>query len=449
MMIGKGPLTTFTTAILLAIVVLGSAAVTTAQTCEDIMHCTKCLKETETCAWYTGNNENETPGCKAQTECTDPDKCLVGKENDNFGNGYKCGTNICSLQSDATCNDCLNVDLTGRRQKKSDCAWFRKGSQAPRCIYRKQCDDRGFEGGKCTLGKKRTDNTNKCNRRSRHRTRDRCPRLRNCARCLTGRKGQMCAWTSDDAGNYSCVAEDKCEGDNCTYGSLTFNIRKQCKRLAKPKPDASEGEVGIEKCEDFTGLCTDCLNNGCGWVNDIQSCVPSCDMIADIGCEELSKPEILNRSLLFDSGANKICYDGKLRLKNIALCREANAKGGCKECVKTELLTAPDEVNLDPPTCHYFPFADMCLPDQATWIENGQDTCYDPPVFTEFPELLRQTVAFAINYLNTKYPEAKLNIQVLGPNDFYTEEVDPTRVRLFVEDKADEDSPIVKIPKVQ
>ena len=147
--------------------------------------------------------------------------------------------------------------------------------------------------------------------------------------------------------------------------------------------------------------------------------------------------------------------------KNKRLCNEAT-EGGCNECVNTQVFpfhysreTYEDIVPLitNPETCDWYPDINLCSFGSYNSSHGvKQDSCIvfepTPAVGTRFPELLGQTVKYAIEYLKMRYGEGTLDINVLTMDTTSTTVIRAGRVRLRVEGRKHKDSKIALVPVV-
>lgn len=424
-----------------------------------------------------------------------------------------CG-DTCGIQTG--CTECLAFDAMGKKKRQtenSDCAWFVKNGEA-KCIGSKRCREKANRIGSCIVGKPQDDeeNSNQCAAEPKLLTLDKCEQKDSCHRCLNN---DNCAWYTNGK-TARCISEPRCddrgfEGGTCTKGATTFDTKKTCGIISgaipdpyfetkplpipedpdiefkplpedpgielppiKPKPD---DEVGIEKCSDFDGLCTDCLNMGCSWINSGEICVDSCkEAPADVGCSALPKQD--NRKLLrFEDEASRMCYDFKLEDKNMDLCQKA-AGEGCKRCVTTQLFTPPGMVYIEPPTCKWFPETDTCYPFGGGLMGIGTDKCEEPPIVIDdpivivdpkpedpivkpkpedpidiykpmpsadmtWPKLVGESFEEAKDFLSGTYGPT-LEIEKITTGMMFTEDYVLTRVRLHVDRK----DIVVEIPKI-
>jgi hypothetical protein len=409
------------------------------------------------CAWAAGPDFT---GCIDADKCDSEDyegsECISGKTGDKGFNIKTCG-GTCGTQSDSSCEDCLSYDPFGK-DKKGACAWFVRPGADPQCVYNKRCKDRGFDNGKCVKGKKDgDDNSKKCAVEPI----DKCEKRDSCQRCFNSKKGSdNCAWYVDGE-DAKCIDELRCdekgfEMGTCHKGSTIFDTKKTCTAIQK-----KDDEVGFEKCSDFTGLCTDCLINGCYWVNQHKECVTSCtEAPADVGCSGTTPPEIFNdRSLLrFVSDPSEMCYNFKLEDKNTDLCMKA-ANQGCTKCVNTQLFTPPGMFYVTPPTCFFYPDTGYCLPEPSGMMGSGSTTCEDDVVSilpiahpgfklrdgTKWPELLDEDINAAVKFLEEKYGPDLLIVPVVK-GSIVIEDYRLDRVRLYVDEETQQT--IVEIPIV-
>lgn len=447
--------------------------------CSDFKRCGACLaKSSSGCVWYVG--PDSTGSCIESDQCdTDAHsdgECFEGKDGDRKYNKFICkGT--CQTQTELGCASCLAFDAGGRKKSNiSDCAWYVTPGGEPQCIARQRCRQKGFRSGKCIRGKLDQDNTEKCAAEPI----DRCEARSSCGRCLAS---QFCSWYVEGETS-KCIHNERCddsefENGTCTAGAITFDTEKTCEAieggtLSKPIEslpeirDPGEDEVGFEKCNDFGGLCTDCLNNGCSWVNQSKECVDSClDAPADVGCAGLRdtyKPlpvtkapvdltEPGDRALLqFEDIASQMCYDFKLEDRNLSLCKRVGT-GGCRRCVNTKLFTAPNVRYLIPPTCKWFPDTETCYPFSSGLMGEGTDQCDDdivvgpyeplPPPGTTWPELVGQSYSAAHDYLTGTYGPQLRVVKILE-GSIVTDDYVVTRVRIFV----NKDDIVAAVPEI-
>jgi len=446
--------------------------------CSDFTHCKKCLKESASgCVWHV--SADAVGSCIDSEQCNTDEyadgECFEGKDGDKKFNTYTC-KDTCETQTVFGCESCLAFDAMGRRKKdNSDCAWYQTLGCERQCVARQRCNEREFRGGRCIKGKKDEDNTEQCSLP----ITDKCESRNSCDRCL---KSEFCSWfvQGDTA---KCIYSDRCdhkgfEGGTCTSGATTFDSETTCAAIEErgldPKPipvpddiirEDELDEVRFEKCSDFSGLCTDCLNNGCSFVSMSHECVSSCrDAPADVGCSSLNdlyKPLPIDfgeeappvkeprggmakkgtRDLLsFPDMASMMCFDLKLEERNIDLCTTA-AAGGCGKCVKTQLFTPPGLVYLWPTKCKWFPKTKTCQPFSNGLVWEGTDRCEDdidifpwqpiPPPDTKWPELVGLPYSDAYDFLSGTYgPDLK--IVKLRQGSIVTEDYVLTRVRIFV-----------------
>lgn len=440
---------------LLAIFIDAEAKAPKNKSCSKTKNCKKCLNAPE-CAWQV---DPDFTGCIDISECDssgiEEGKCLIGKTDSEDNNEYVCGK-TCSTQSDATCEDCLDLNIFGTNQKKSDCAWFVKPGLEPKCIYQKECKDKGFEGGKCIRGKKKnSNNSEKCDYKV---PIDKCEKNGgDCKKCLK----KNCAWYTNGSIS-SCIAETRCEDKGfetgeCYKGSEIFDQKDTCKNINKPIEPSLDDEVGFEKCSDFNGMCTDCLISGCFWVNENKECYDSCqEAPQDVGCSGTTPPVSINdndRALLkFDSQASEMCFFFGLEDQNNELCRKVKP-GDCTKCVETNLITPPGIFYAIPPTCKFSP-GTGCFRECPWQLETCQIFCPvpEPPIYVlppvgyEFPEFLDEDVKRVTEFLEETYGPDLYIQKVVKGKDFVTLEIQDDRIRLWV-DKETEKT-IVEIPVV-
>jgi len=450
-MIGRS-LSTFL--VLLAIFIDAEAKGPKNKSCSKSKNCKKCLNDPE-CAWQV---DPDFTGCIDISECDsdgiEEGKCLIGKTDSADGNEYACGK-TCSTQSDATCEDCLDLNIFGKDKKKSDCAWFVKPGVEPKCVYQKECTGKGFEGGKCIKGnKKKSTNSEKCDYKV---PIDKCEKNDDCKKCLK----KDCAWYTNGEDS-SCIAETRCadkgfETGECYKGSEIFDIKGTCKNINKPPKPSLDDEVGIEKCSNFSGTCTDCLISGCFWVNENKECYDSClEAPQDVGCSGTTPPVSINdRALLrFDSQASEMCFKFGLEDKNDKLCGKVKP-GDCTKCVETALFTPPGEFYVILPTCQFSPDTGDCFRACPALLGGCQSICpipepplYElPPLYTEFPDLLGKDVKVATKFLEETYGPDLYIEKVVKGKDFVTEDIKENRIRLWVDKKTKKtivDIPVVK-----
>jgi hypothetical protein len=439
--------------VLLAIFFDAEAKAPKNKSCSKSKNCKKCLNDPK-CAWQV---DPDFTGCIDISECDSDEeeegKCLVGKTDSQDYNEYACGK-TCSTQPDATCEDCLDLDIFGSDKKKSDCAWFVKPGTEPKCIYQKECEDKGSEGGKCIRGKKKkSKNSEKCDYKA---PIDKCEKNDDCKKCLK----KDCAWFTNGKDS-KCIAEKRCddrgfEMGECYKGSEIFDYKDTCKNINKPSKPNLDDEVGFEKCSDFSGMCTDCLISGCFWSNASKECYDSCDEAPlDVGCSGTTPPVSINNRAFtkFDSEASEMCYKFKLEDKNDKLCGKVKP-GDCTKCVETTLYTPPDEFNAIQPTCQYSPDSGDCFRECPPLLGGCQSICpipeppvYElPPVGKEFPDLLGEDVKVATKFLEETYgPDLDIQKVVKG-KDVVTEEIQFNRIRLWVDKKTEKT--IVEVPRV-
>lgn len=443
--------------VFLAILAISSRTGFAATTCSDIEDCRKCVNERSGCAWHVGPSFT---GCIEADQCNSSDyedgECFSGKRG--------CG-NSCSVKSgpDSTCGDCLSYDVFGGNAKKGDCAWFVRSGEEPRCIFHKQCDDRGFEGGTCTRGKKDGNNSKKCGT-SEPKT---CSDTSDCNACLDSN----CAWAvhkwAQDGKSKRCFDAEKCDDGSledwsCYKGSDMTKSKKVCKRIDNNPRD--------EMCSNLSGFCSDCLKSGCSWNRDNNKCVDSCDDAPPgANCEsppnsDTSPTTNNGRSLLrFDSQESMLCFNWKYEHKNEKLCHKAGKKGGCERCVSTEQIIPPGVYYVRAPTCMYHPLTGDCAPScdpDGLDLLCQTDTCFIPdqaaptesPTYlrlpreaVSWPELLDENVEVAKDFLNDTYGPGTLELEVLKPGDPVTKDKRRNRVRLFVDGETE--SIIIKVPR--
>jgi len=421
--------------------------------------CTECLsfgamgktreKPKSDCAWFVQFGQE--PQCMHRKRCKEPNnregKCITGTRDDSQV-ADQCAAevrlqNLDICEGHQFCGGCLSSDA---------CAWYENGS-ASRCIAKPRCDDRGFEGGTCTPADTTFDIE------------------RTCAAIVSGLKPSQHFhidkpividpdespgdWTKpividpdekpdpeDPVIELPIVIEDPEEPIVIVDPIVEIPVR--------PDPEDPD-EVGFEKCSDFDGLCTDCLNWGCSWINAFQGCVDSCrEAPADVGCDAL--PPQANRKLLqFEDEASQMCYNFKLENKNNDLCVKAGS-GGCRKCVQTQIFTSPSEYYIVPPTCQWFPETETCFPFGNGMMGRGTDKCEDdrvgiyepmPGPNMSWPKLVGEPYEFAEDYFSGTYgPE--LEIERIPEGMFVIENYVVTRVRLYV----DGTDIVVQVPRV-
>ena len=272
------------------------------------------------------------------------------------------------------CGKCLN-------KSKFDCVWHVSDTFEGSCVESHQCDSLD---GECFEGQDGKKKYNKlvCG--------DTCGVHSGITECLDfdamGKKKRQtknsdCAWFVNDG-------EDKCIGSKRCREKEKENPNGWCVILSViDDPIINLPPPFVSDCTDFDGLCTDCLNMGCSWINSGKECVDSCTLApADLGCSTLPNQD--NRKLLsFQDEASRMCYDFNLEDKNIDLCQKV--EGGCERCVTTQLFNPPDMAYIWPPTCKWFPETDTCYPfdsgSNTTFLGEGTDKCKEPTIVIDDP----------------------------------------------------------------
>lgn len=198
---------------------------------------------------------------------------------------------------------------------------------------------------------------------------------KTCKKCL--KKG--CAWYIAGTGPdfLGCLEKDEClndpkwEGGTCLVKEDDISIKKQCKKPDKPKKDKCEKKKDCEKCLSAN---TKVKGLDCAW------------WVIE-GSDEGSK--------------GGTCMDAKT-------CRSLKALGTCFGADITEK------------------FGKYC-----NKIHAGEDFVVTPPG-KGWPHLVGGKTSFAEYYFETYWPDYE--VQVLGPDDFYTFEFRDDRIRVFVDD---------------
>merc|ERR1712194_343714 len=162
-------------------------------------------------------------------------------------------------------------------------------------------------------------------------------------------------------------------------------------------------------------------------------------------------PDNTRRSLLsFPDNKSFVCYTVSLNERNNIMCSNASETGGCAACRTTPLLDT-FLYPLNPPTCKY-------SNDQGCYAIANPQLEPPEPLFCDFPnncttwpELLGWNNEQARIYLLNIYgeeiygEEQNIEIQMIGPGDLYTEDIQLNRIRLFYND----DDIIDKIPRTE
>lgn len=240
--------------------------------CSDFEGCGRCLKKSSDaspCGWFASETE---AGC---VPLNDDGECVAGGDGsgtagkcyslgDGQPNNKKAHRMVCgrTCESQSACGSCLGYEVSAgkkkpgrRKSRKSDCAWFVRGTET-RCVSRSSCrNDEGFEGGRCVRGRKNKDNEARCASGAGDEERG-CGRKKKCARCLGfAKNGATCSWR---AGEDDCVEASSCTAEDyetgaCTggTGSPTEN-KSTCLALngggdkGTPEEDEDDEEDGFE-----------------------------------------------------------------------------------------------------------------------------------------------------------------------------------------------------------
>ena len=342
------------------------------QNCSGKDNCRKCLKSNG-CAWHIGPTF---AGCIDVNECDSREygdgECFFGR----FGCHQTCSTRA------GDCEDCLGYDALGKGGRRGDCAWFVRDGERPQCIFHKRCDDRGFENGTCTRGRKGGDNSGRCN------TPTSCDEITDCNECLES-VNPFCAWAVHerimDGKSKKCVDEARCDDQyrddwSCYKGSVITDPQTVCKRIDRNPRD--------ELCPNLNGFCSDCLKYDCSWNRDDQKCYDTCEDAPDgANCEPppapLDAPDAEavedndGRSLLrFDSEESMLCFDWHYEDLNRELCHTAGENGDCETCTDTPQTIPPGVYYVQNPTCLYIPSTEECVAECPAGAV-CQSTCGD------------------------------------------------------------------------
>ena len=261
------------------------------------------------------------------------------------------------------CGKCLN-------KSKFDCVWHVSDTFEGSCVESHQCDSLDGECFEGQDGKKKYNKLVCGDTCGVHTGMTECMAFDAMGKKKRQTKNSDCAWFVNN-GEEKCIGSKRCREKGNRNGFCLI-------------------AANLPNCTDFDGLCTDCLNMGCSWINSGKECVDthSCTLApADLGCLTLPKQD--NRKLLsFEDEASRMCYDFNLEDKNIDLCQKVEG-GGCERCVTTQLFNPPDMAYIEPPTCKWFPETDTCYPfdsgSNTTFLGEGTDKCKEPTIVIDDP----------------------------------------------------------------
>jgi len=226
----------------------------------------------------------------------------------------------------------------------------------------------------------------------------------------------------------------------CHTGESFEDNKKACRRIKKGKPPRPCGELDGDK----GGSCYTCMQNGCYWFNEEQTCLNNCNgvddddtcqgttpprplprpIIEDIEPDEKEEEELgVRKTLSFPDQASALCYTLNDDYKDIVNCREAS--GDCYKCTETLLVRRwpflwDDPLYIDK-SCQYLPETRECVPN------GGRATCKPPPGCGHaWPRLLNKNAVVAEQWLVETY------------NDYYNIVVCPTSFPIIPFEEASE-----------